>query len=108
MPVILILAFRTPINRWWWRRNFNKRPDKDIEVECQFFPEKIVMDAILGHSEFIWDALYEVTQAKEGYLVFLTPQIFHWLPRHGFGNDEGYHAFAELARQRVKTFREIR
>jgi YcxB-like protein len=86
------------------RRQFAQRPDRDSEVEWRINDENLAARGIHGNSEFTWSALSKVVQTKRGFLLYPTPQIFHWLPRHGFSNDTDFENLSQLARQHASKF----
>jgi len=86
--------------RWALRRRFAKRPDKNIEIEWQIWPDRLVTSHKLGCSEVCWDGIMEVVQTSQGYLVYSSPGLFHWLSRHGFQSDDAYERLRELAKDR--------
>ena len=84
--------------RWLVRRQFLKRPDRDMELEWQFAPDKIRTQSGLGESEFAWQTFAKMVRTPHGILFYQTEQIFHWLPRSGFVSDTDFERFVELAR----------
>src|SRR5690348_11227428 len=49
-------ALRRLGRRWMVRRQFRKRPDRDVELEWQIAADKIRTQSSLGQSEFSWQA----------------------------------------------------
>jgi hypothetical protein len=101
----LAVVIRKPLNRWGWRRQFTKHPNQNFELEMQFTSSIIYSSSKLGKSETIWDAIIEVVEAKNGFLMFTTPQICLWLPIHGFQNENDIITFRTLAQSKVTKYR---
>jgi len=104
VAVGIVVATNKPLNVWGWRRQFKKQPAEDTGIEIQFTPSLISSNTELGKSELVWDAFIEVVEAKNGFLLFVTPQICNWLPIHSFQNDSDITAFKTLAKSKVKKY----
>jgi hypothetical protein len=95
-------AVRPFERRWMIRRQFAKRPDKNIELEWHVTSDQIQTRNCLGHSEFSWQAITKLVQAPTGIMLYPNDQIFHWLPRHGFASDADFKEFIDLAKTKVQ------
>jgi hypothetical protein len=104
---VYFFVLRRAERRWMIRRQFSKRPDKDVELEWQITSEQIQSQSVLGHSQFSWQALSKVVRTPEGVLVYPHGQMFHWLPRHGFASDADFERFIELAKQKIQRYDEV-
>jgi len=96
---LIIRPFTQP---WIIRKQFDKRLDKDIEIEWQLSPGKIQTRSKLGSSEFGWSSLIKFVHTPEGLLLYATEQIYHWLPRHGFANDVDYNRAILYAKAKIR------
>jgi len=83
------------------RNQFAKRPDQDSDIEYQFSPEGITITTSHAHSEMKWETLTEVVRTPKGYLLYPFPQLYYWLPKEGFENEEAYERFFELAKSKI-------
>ena len=95
-------AVRPFERRWIVRRQFSKRPDRDIELEWHVTADKIRIQSTLGHSEFGWQAFTKMLRTPSGVMLYPIDQIYHWLPRRGFANDAEYERFSELAKSKIE------
>jgi len=95
------------VRPWLVRRQFNKRPDRDAEIEFRISQERIHLQTGHGSSDVTWEGLAKVVQTPKGFLLYPTNEIFHWLPQHGFANQADFDRLAEIARQRAQEFRRI-
>ena len=93
--------------RWVIRRQFSKRPDRDIEIEWQVTADKIRTQSTLGHSEFVWQAFTKMLRTPSGVLLYPVDQIYHWLPRRGFTSDAEFDRFVELARGKIQRYYDV-
>lgn len=90
------------------RRQFARRRDRDGEVKWRISADRLHVETKNGTSDFAWAALVKVVQSPDGYLLYPTAQMFHWLPRHGFAGDDDFARIAELAQPRVPEFHRTR
>ncbi len=88
--------------RWWTRRQFSKRPDRDIEIEWQVGSEKIFAGSVLGQTEITWQAFAKVVCTPNGMMLYPIDQMYHWLPHHGFASDAEIERFVELAKTKIE------
>jgi len=100
-------AVRPFERRWAIRRQFNKRPDRDIELEWQVAGDKIRTQSTLGHSEFSWQVFTKMVRTPSGVMVYPNDQIYHWLPRRGFASDAEYKRFSELAKNKIERHYDV-
>lgn len=100
-------AIRPFDRRWTVRRQFAKRPDKDLEIEWQITSDKLSAKSTAHASETTWQMIGKVVRAPTGLLLYSNDQMFHWLPRHGFGGDGEFERLAEIARSKVQRFHTV-
>lgn len=95
--------------RWWTRRRFRRRPDRDIEIEWRLGPDRIqVRSALVGQSDFGWEAIAKVVRTADGFLFYtLGDELYHWLPRRGFADEHAWTRGDELARERIGIVRDV-
>lgn len=94
-------AFRRWERRWTARRQFRKRPDREVENVWQLATDKIRTQSSLGQSELNWQAFIKVVCTPDGLMLYPLDQMFHWLPRVGFATDAEFERGAELARSKI-------
>ena len=95
------LFLRPYFTRLNYRKQFRKRPDKDIDMEWNISFDIIHCKSALGSSEFVWSAIKKLVITPEGILMYVNDQIFNWLPYTGFSSDSDIGAFEEIAREHV-------
>jgi len=94
-------AIRPFERRWMIRRQFSKRPDRDMEVEWLCDPDKIRAQSAFGHSELGWQAFAKLVQTPVGVMLYSNDQVYHWLPRGGFTSEAEFARFVQLAKSKV-------
>ncbi len=89
------------------RRQFRKRPDRDVELEWQIAPDRIRIHSSLGQSELSWQAFAKVVRTPGGLMFYPIDQMFHWLPRAGFASDAEFERCVELARTKIERHYDV-
>jgi len=100
-------AVRPFERRWWTRRQFSKRPDRDIEVEWQVASDKIFARTALAQTEITWQAFTKMVRTPTGVMLYPNDQMYHWLPRHGFASDAEFERFVEIAKSRIQRHYDV-
>ena len=93
--------------RWWIRRQFRKRPDRDTEIEWQFASDGVQVQSALAKSQIAWQAFAKMVQTPAGVMLYPNDQIFQWLPHHGFQSDANFRQFVELAKSKIQKCYEV-
>ena len=101
---------------WWSRsfwhrrlvwRQFAKRPDKDLDIEWEIGPDRILVRSPIGNSDLSWKAFAKVVRTPSGIMFYPIDRIFHYLPRHGFASDAEFEQVMELAKSKVPKVRYV-
>jgi hypothetical protein len=100
-------ALRSFNRRWLTRRQFSKRPDRDLEIEWQVGSEKIFARSALAQSEISWQAFTKMVRTPAGILLYPNDQMYHWLPRHGFASDAEFERFVKLAEGKIQRHYDV-
>ncbi|HEY2114803.1 MAG TPA: hypothetical protein VGJ51_06920, partial [Candidatus Angelobacter sp.] len=56
--------------RWSIRRAFDKRPDKNADIEWLISSDKLCVKTARSKSELLWTALTKVVQTQGGFLFY--------------------------------------
>ena len=83
----LFWLLRLRMLRWLVRRQFAKRPDRDMEIEWEIGPDKLLVRSPIVRSEISWKAFVKVVRTPLGIMFYPINQVFHYLPRRGFASD---------------------
>lgn len=100
-------AFRQFDRRWSVRRQFKKRPDRDIEIEWQASLDKITTQSALSKSDIQWQVFTKMLRTPNGIMLYPTDQIYHWLPRRGFASDAEFERFIVLAKSKIPNHYDV-
>ncbi len=85
-------------------RQFVKRPDKDMEIEWEIAPDKLVVRSPIGNSDLSWKAFVKIVRTPSGLMLYSLEGLFHYLPRRGFASDADFEQVAELAKSKLQRF----
>ncbi len=99
---IFWFAFVPLCRRWTIRRQFLKRPDRDVIVERQVADDMIRSTCSLGQSEVKWAIFQKVVRTPEGIMLYQLERSFHWLPRTGFASDAEFERCFALAKSKIQ------
>jgi len=107
MFLAMIYLITLLLYRKIWSDSFNQYPAKNMEVEYYFTPDGIQNSDPLARSEIHWEGITEIIQGNKGFMLFTHPQIMHWIPIHGFENEDAVSAFVTLAKDKIKKFHQL-
>ena len=78
-------------------------------MEWEISNENIVYRMInLFETKMSWDLIQGVLDTPESFLIYPQEQMFYWLPKHAFENEEDIAQFVYLAKDKVKSWQEIK
>jgi hypothetical protein len=95
--IALSLTIGTP---WLARFQFRHRPDQNVEVEWRIKTDNIQIIAPHSRTEADWSAFHKVVKTPAGFLFYLNPQLFHWIPRDAFGDGADFVQIPQFAEKR--------
>lgn len=109
-------TLRRPINRQHLRRAV-QRLAGDVDVEWRIQADRLESNAKLlrapgshapiesiARPAIDWGNFIGGARTERGILLSLSPTLFHWLPRHGFADENGYERVARWACDRIRKF----
>ena len=101
--------FINKINLFFFARNFKKLNYENKPIEWEISQNKIVHRMInLSESTFNWDLIKGILDTPEGFLLYPQQNMFYWLPKREFNNDEDIAYFAFIAQDKVKNWQQIK
>lgn len=101
-----IVFLRRPIATLVLRKQFAKRPDRNIEVRFEASDDGMKCSTEHSNSSFRWNLVSKVRRYKDGFLIFPVPKIFHWIPNHAFASPDEVEAMSEIFKRNVKDYKE--
>ena len=93
--------------KYFARRRFKKRPDKNKRIRIEV-TEDIIKSEVedIGKSEANWNSVYKALRNKEGIIIYPNEGIYHWIPNHAFQNEEELNQFWDLVKRKVQLCKE--
>lgn len=78
-----LLVFRRVEARYFAKRRFQQRSDKNKEIRWQFRPDDIHVEVSdLGDSNISWAAFEKAVRTKDGIVLYSAGGVHHWLPNY--------------------------
>jgi hypothetical protein len=78
--LIVLVLLGPKFDYWWIGRQFRKSPFHMEVLRIQINDEGYREVTSIGSAEYGWAALTNLVRFKDGYLLFITAQVFRWLP----------------------------
>ncbi len=114
-PALLLIAsgafyagFLNPLTKFFIRRHFAKRPDRDIELSYEGSDEGLTWITPHSRSTVGWLLIAKARKHKNGILLFANDAIFHWLPNHSLEREADLQVLSELIRRHVTDYKEVK
>lgn len=105
----IFFLFINRINLFFFARNFKKLNYENKQVEWEISKDQIVHRMInLSESRFQWALIQGVSDTPEGFLLYPQKNMFYWLPKSEFKNEEDIAHFAFIAQDKVKNWQQIK
>ena len=90
------------------RKHYAKRPDRDMMVTWEFYPDRAVTVTDGASSQLQWRMFSRAVETKAGFLLYMNDRMFHWLPSHAFSNPEDIEKLSQLLQSSVPDFKSDR
>jgi hypothetical protein len=89
--------------KYFARRRFKKRPDKNKNIRIEVTEDLIKSEVEdIGKSEANWNSVFKALRTKEGIIIYPNDGIYHWLPNHAFQSEDELNQFWDLVKRKVK------
>ncbi len=89
------------------RKMYAQKPDRDMQVTWEISDDIVRTKTELASSENAWAFFQKVRRLREGFLIYPSGNIFHWLPLHAFRDPADAERFAELAKSKVRDYADL-
>jgi hypothetical protein len=100
-PFTLVLIFWAsivPLQAWLnWRRNAHLRG----EITYDFQPEGVRVITRAADAFLKWEAFIKSKETPNLFLLFLTKQMCHMVPKRAFASEADIEALRELLREKI-------
>jgi hypothetical protein len=87
------------------RRQFRRCPEQNADFEWQFGPDDIRVHWKLAESRVSWSLFIKAASTPKGILLYLSSNLWYWIPRHAFASDEDFNQVVRWAEQHVHVRR---
>ena len=81
-----VIAIALISNRRTLENQFAKTPNRNAEFRYQILPNQLICETSGLRIEFAWFRITSFIRTDKGFLVYLHPMEFYWLPFHGFAD----------------------
>jgi hypothetical protein len=88
------------------RHRFQDNPQRDQLMSWDVTADQITVSNHLVRTECKWDSVVKVVRVGDGFLVSTQTAMFQWLPFHAFHDPADAQRFADLAKSKVKNYRD--
>jgi len=93
---------------WFMRRAvlkmYAQKPDRDMVVTCEISTDRIVTRSEVASTDMLWRTIMRAHKVPQGFLLYPTDQMFHWLPVRGFQDLADIERLAKIAKTNVKEY----
>jgi hypothetical protein len=83
---------------------YAKKPDRDLVITYELSADGLVCRSEIGSSDLLWRAIRRTTRTPQGFLLYPSDTMFHWLPVRGFGDAADIERFAQLAQSNSQQY----
>lgn len=104
-----IFLFANKISLFFYTQNFKKLNYELKQVEWEINKDKIIYRMInLSESTFNWELIQGVSDTPAGFLLYPQKNLFYWIPKNAFNNEEDIAHFVFIAQDKVKNWQRIK
>jgi hypothetical protein len=86
---------------------YAQKPDRDMLVTYEISAERIASRTEIGSSDMLWRAIVRVHRVPEGFLLYPSERMFHWLPMYGFQEAADVERLTKLTKAIVPKYDEV-
>jgi len=83
---------------------YAQKPDRDMVVTYEFTTDRLVTRSEVASSDMLWPTILRAYRVPEGFLLYPTDRMFHWLPVHGFHDATDVERLAQMIRSNVSQY----
>jgi len=83
---------------------YSQKPDRDMLVTYEISPDRLATRSDVASSDMVWRIILRAHRVPEGFLLYPTDRMFHWLPIHGFRDSAEVERFALLAKLKAQQY----
>lgn len=97
------------IQLYFYGRSFEKLNYENKQVEWEINHDRVIHRMLnLSESTLSWDLIHGILDTSEGFLLYPQQNLFYWLPKYSFADEEDVAQFAFIAQDKVKNWQQIK
>lgn len=96
-----------PIDAWIVKNRLRKSPFHNNDLTFRLAPEEIHITGNNEDARLKWSAFSKARRFPDGLLLYQGPQFFNWLPDSAAIGADSIANARELARSKVKDYRDV-
>ena len=107
LPFLLLASFFLSIPLFTRRavqKMYAQKPDRDMVVTYQITPDRLETRSEVASSDAVWRTIIRAYRVPEGFLLYPTDRMLHWLPAHGFQDPADMERLSELIKTKVDRY----
>jgi len=83
---------------------YAQKPDRDLVVTYEISTDRIGTRSEVASTDMLWRTIMRAHKVPQGFLLYPTDQMFHWLPVRGFQDLADIERLAKIAKTNVKEY----
>ena len=107
VPIFLLAAMLLAMPLFMRRavlKMYAQKPDRDMLVTYEISTERIATRSEVASTDMLWRTIIRAHRVPEGFLLYPTDRMFHWLPIHGFHDAPDVERLAQLTMAAVQQY----
>jgi hypothetical protein len=83
---------------------YAQKPDRDMVVTYEITTDRLATRSEVASTDMLWRTILRAHRVPEGFLLYPTDMMFHWLPVHGFHDAADVERLAQMIRSNVSQY----
>jgi hypothetical protein len=83
---------------------YAQMPERDMLVTYEISTDRIATRSEVASTDMLWRTIVQARKVPEGFLLYPTDRMFHWLPVHGFHEAADVERLAQLTKANVEQY----
>jgi len=107
LPFLLLATFFLSIPLFTRRavhKMYAQKPDRDMVVTYEITTDRLEARSEVASSDALWRTITRAYRIPQGFLLYPTDRMFHWLPTHGFQDSADVERLSELIKMKVDQY----
>ncbi|MDB6022868.1 MAG: putative integron cassette protein [Pedosphaera sp.] len=83
---------------------YAQKPDRDMLITYEISTGHLISRSEVASTDVLWRTIIRAHRVPEGFLLYPTDRIFHWLPVHGFHDASDVERLAQITKLNVPQY----